>query len=253
MRSARAPSARALQRDRGPAAVYAGRVPPDDEVRRLRRRALLRVGLAAALLAAIFAVVRLTGLSPSAKRLEHWADGLGVFGPIIFIAAGVALNCVFVPIPVLAGAAGLVFGTAEGTAVGVVVVACSATVHLLIGRHLAGANAEVLFGRRGLAVAEFLERRGFWAVLYLRLIPALPFNSLNYAAGLSRLRARHMFAGTGLGFAPRTFAYAAVGGSISNIGSAEAIVAISIGVVMAVIGALLARGQIAAERRRTSA
>ncbi|TML82855.1 MAG: TVP38/TMEM64 family protein [Actinobacteria bacterium] len=95
--------------------------------------------------------------------------------------------------------------------------------------------------------------RGFWAVLYLRLIPALPFNSLNYAAGLSRLRARHMFAGTGLGFAPRTFAYAAVGGSISNIGSAEAIVAISIGVVMAVIGALLARGQIAAERRRTSA
>src|SRR5438105_4809095 len=149
MRSARAPSARALQRDRGPAAVYAGRVPPDDEVRRLRRRALLRVGLAAALLAAIFAVVRLTGLSPSAKRLEHWADGLGVFGPIIFIAAGVALNCVFVPIPVLAGAAGLVFGTAEGTA--------------------------------------------------------------------------------------------------------EAIVAISIGVVMAVIGALLARGQIAAERRRTSA
>ena len=253
MRSARAPSARALRRDRGPAAVYAGRVPPDDEVRRLRRRALLRVGLAAALLAAIFAVVRLTGLSPSAKRLEHWADGLGVFGPIIFIAAGVALNCVFVPIPVLAGAAGLVFGTAEGTAVGVVVVACSATVHLLIGRHLAGANAEVLFGRRGLAVAEFLERRGFWAVLYLRLIPALPFNSLNYAAGLSRLRARHMFAGTGLGFAPRTFAYAAVGGSISNIGSAEAIVAISIGVVMAVIGALLARGQIAAERRRTSA
>ena len=97
-------------------------MPPDDEVRRLRRRALLRVGLAAALLAAIFAVVRLTGLSPSAKRLEHWADGLGVFGPIIFIAAGVALNCVFVPIPVLAGAAGLVFGTAEGTAVGVVVV-----------------------------------------------------------------------------------------------------------------------------------
>ena len=228
-------------------------MPPEDEVRRLRRRALVRVGLAAALLAAIFAVVRLTGISPSAKRLEHWADGLGVFGPVIFVVAGVALNCVFVPIPVLAGAAGLVFGTAEGTAVGVLVVASSATVHLLIGRHLAGAGAAALFGRRGMAIAEFLERRGFWAVLYLRLIPGLPFNSLNYAAGLSRLRARHMFAGTGLGFAPRTFAYAAVGGSISNVGSAEAIVAISIGAAMAVVGALLARGQIAAERRRTRA
>ena len=228
-------------------------MPPEDEVRRLRRRALIRVALAAGLLAAIFAAVRLTGISPSAKRLEHWADGLGVFGSVIFVVAGVALNCVFVPIPVLAGAAGLVFGTAEGTAVGVLVVASSATVHLLIGRRLAGAGAAALFGRRGMAIAEFLERRGFWAVLYLRLIPGLPFNSLNYAAGLSRLRARHMFAGTGLGFAPRTFAYAAVGGSISNVGSAEAIVAISIGAAMAVVGALLARGQIAAERRRTRA
>src|SRR5437764_4343653 len=165
-------------------------MPPEDEVRRLRRRALIRVALAAALLAAIFATARLTGISPSAKRLEHWADGLGLFGPLIFVIAGVALNCLFVPVPVLAGAAGLVFGTAEGTAVGVVVVASSATVHLLIGRHLAGASAEILLGRRGAAVAEFLERRGFWAVLYVRLVPGLPFNSLNYAAGLSRLRAR---------------------------------------------------------------
>src|SRR5205814_8607448 len=121
---------------------------------------------------------------------------------------------------------------------------------LLIGRHLAGASAGVLLGRRGAAVAEFLERRGFWAVLYVRLVPGLPFNSLNYAAGLSRLRARDMFAGTGLGFAPRTFAYAAVGGSISNVGSTEAVVAVAIGVVMAIVGAVLARGQIAAERRR---
>ena len=211
---------------------------------------MLRVGVGVALLVAIFATARLTGLSPSAKRLEHWADGLGVVGPVLFVVAAVALNCVFVPVPVLAGAAGLVFGVAEGTAIGVVVVAASATVHLLIGRHLAGASAGVLLGRRGAAVAEFLERRGFWAVLYVRLVPGLPFNSLNYAAGLSRLRARDMFAGTGLGFAPRTFAYAAVGGSISNVGSTEAVVAVAIGVVMAIVGAVLARGQIAAERRR---
>jgi len=226
-------------------------VATEDDVRYARRRALLRLGAGAALLVAIFATARLTGLSPSAKRLEHWADGLGALGPVLFVVAAVALNCLFVPIPVLAGAAGLVFGVAEGTAIGVLVVASSATVHLLIGRHLAGASAEVLLGRRGAAVAEFLERRGFWAVLYVRLVPALPFNSLNYAAGLSRLRARDMFAGTGLGFAPRTFAYAAVGGSISNVGSTEAIVAVAIGVVMAIVGAVLARGQIAAERRRS--
>jgi uncharacterized membrane protein YdjX (TVP38/TMEM64 family) len=222
------------------------------DVGRLRRRALLRIGAAAALLLAVFVGARLAGLSPSAHGLQRWADGLGFLGPVLFVFAGVALNCAFVPIPVLATAAGLVFGTAEGTAVGVATVASSATLHLLIGRHLAGASADVLLGRRGAAIAEFLERRGFWAVLYVRLVPGLPFNSLNYAAGLSRLRARAMFAGTGLGFAPRTFAYAAVGGSITNLGSTEARVALAIGVAMAVVGAVLARRQIAAERRRRS-
>ncbi|MEA2350747.1 MAG: hypothetical protein QOG86_1688, partial [Thermoleophilaceae bacterium] len=95
------------------------------------------------------------------------------------------------------------------------------------------------------------SRRGFWAVLYVRLIPGVPFNTLNYAAGLSRLRARDMFAGTALGFAPRTFAYAALGGSISNLGAPEAKVALAVGGAMAVAGAVLARRQIAAERRRT--
>ena len=71
----------------------------------MRRSALLRIAAAVALLASVFAVARLAGLTPSAKRIEHWADGLGVAGPVLFAAAGVALNVVFVPIPVLAGAA----------------------------------------------------------------------------------------------------------------------------------------------------
>jgi uncharacterized membrane protein YdjX (TVP38/TMEM64 family) len=228
-------------------------VAVDADVRRLRRRALLRVGAAVAVLAAVFIVARVAGLSPSAKGIERWADGLGLAGPVLFLAAGVALNCLFVPLPVIAGAAGLVFGTVVGTAIGVLVAGLSATVHLLIGRRLAGERSGLLLGRRGAAVADFLSRRGFWAVLYVRLIPALPFNSLNYAAGLSRLRARDMFAGTAIGFAPRTFAYAALGGGISNLHSTEAQVAIAVGVVLAVVGALLARGQIAAERRETGA
>lgn len=203
---------------------------------------------AAALVAAVFVAAHLAGFHPSAKRIEHWAKGLGAAGPPLFVLAGVALNCLFVPLPVIAGAAGLAFGTAEGTAVGIVVVGASATVHLAIGRRLAGDHARALLGRRGESAADFLSRRGFWAVLYVRLIPGLPFNTLNYAAGLSRLRARDMFAGTALGFAPRTFAYAALGGSISNLHSTAALVAVAVGVAMAVAGAALARRQIRAER-----
>jgi uncharacterized membrane protein YdjX (TVP38/TMEM64 family) len=221
----------------------------DAESRQLRRRALLRVALAALAVLCMFAAARLAGFSPSADRVRDWFDGLGAAGPPLFVLGGVVLNVLFVPFPVIAGAAGLVFGTAAGTAIGVLVIATSATVHLLIGRRLAGERAEVLLGRRGSAAAGFVARRGFWTVLYIRLIPGVPFNMLNYAAGLSRLRARDIFFGTALGFAPRTFAYAAVGGSMSNLDSTEARVAIGVGVAMAVAGAVLARRQIAAERR----
>jgi uncharacterized membrane protein YdjX (TVP38/TMEM64 family) len=223
-------------------------VAVDAEARQLRRRALLRVAAAALAVACVFVAARVAGLTPSAHRIERWGDGLGLVGPPLFVIGGVVLNCLFVPIPIIAGAAGLVFGTAAGTAIGILVVASSATVHLLIGRRLAGSQAEVLLGARGASAARFLGRRGFWAVLYVRLVPAVPFNTLNYAAGLSRLRARDMFAGTGLGFAPRTFAYAALGGSLSRLDSTEARVAIAVGVAMAVAGALLARRQIRAER-----
>jgi uncharacterized membrane protein YdjX (TVP38/TMEM64 family) len=218
---------------------------------RLRRRGLLRIAGAVVLLVAIFVGARLAGFDPSAERIERWANGLGIAGPPLFVAAGIVLNCLFVPIPVVAGAAGLAFGTAAGTAIGILVAGASATAQLMIGRHLSGDAVRSLVGARGEAVAGFVSRRGFWAVLYVRLIPGVPFNTLNYAAGLSRLRARDMFAGTALGFAPRTFAYAALGGSISNLGAPEAKVALAVGGAMAVAGAVLARRQIAAERRRT--
>ena len=59
-----------------------------------------------------------------------------------------------------------------------------------------------------------------------------------------------MFAGTALGEAPRLFAFAALGGSVSNLGSTEATVAIAWAARWRSLGALLARRQIAAERRR---
>ncbi|MFL5780974.1 MAG: TVP38/TMEM64 family protein [Thermoleophilaceae bacterium] len=221
----------------------------DADSRQLRRRALARLAGAALAVLCVFAAARLAGFSPSAERVRQWFDGLGAAGPPLFVLAGIGLNLLFVPFPVIAGAAGLAFGTAAGTALAVLVIATAAALHLLIGRRLAGERAELLLGPRGRTALDFLERRGFWTVLYVRLVPGIPFNMLNYAAGLTRLRVREIFAGTGLGFAPRTFAYAAVGGSLSNLHSTEARVAIGVGVAMAVVGALLARRQIAAERR----
>jgi uncharacterized membrane protein YdjX (TVP38/TMEM64 family) len=98
-------------------------------------------------------------------------------------------------------------------------------------------------------IDDFIERRGFFAVLYIRLAPGIPYHLVNYGAGLTRLRPRDMAAGTAVGALPRTFAYVALGGSLSDLGSPEAKVAIGLLVAVGIVGAILARRQIAAERR----
>jgi uncharacterized membrane protein YdjX (TVP38/TMEM64 family) len=70
----------------------------------------------------------------------------------------------------------------------------------------------------------------------------MPYNLVNYAAGLTRIPLRTFAGATAIGCAPRAFAYAALGGSLDDLGSPEAIVAFCVLVGMALLGgALLGR------------
>jgi uncharacterized membrane protein YdjX (TVP38/TMEM64 family) len=57
-----------------------------------------------------------------------------------------------------------------------------------------------------------------------------------------------MAAATPIGALPRTFAYVALGGSLDDLGSPEAIAALALLVLTAIVGGLIARHQIARER-----
>ena len=119
---------------------------------------------------------------------------------------------------------------------------------MLITRYVAGARVGALIPERARRVDDFLDRRGFWAVLYMRLAPGIPYHLVNYGAGLTRLRVSDMAAATPIGALPRTFAYVALGGSLDDLGSPEAIAALVLLVLTAVVGAAVARHQIARER-----
>jgi uncharacterized membrane protein YdjX (TVP38/TMEM64 family) len=153
---------------------------------------------------------------------------------------------VFVPGPVLAGSAGLLFGTAGGTAVALAAATAGAVVQMSLSRRVAGGGAAHVLPARARALDAFVARNGFLAVLYVRLTPGVPYTLANYAAGLTRLRVRDMAAGTAVGAAPRTFAYAALGGSLDDLSAPEAKVAIALLVVFGLAGIVLARRQFAA-------
>jgi uncharacterized membrane protein YdjX (TVP38/TMEM64 family) len=211
-------------------------------------RARLRLVVFAALVLGLFLAATVSGELPSAEEVRDWGDGLGWTGPLIFIPAAACGLCLFMPGPALAGAAGLLFGTAGGTPVALAFIVLGAVMQMSISRHLAGDAAAELLPERVRRFDRFIEERGFWAVFYMRLAPAIPYNLVNYGAGLTSLKVRAMAAGTAVGALPRTFAWVALGGSLDDLGSTEAKVAIALLVVMAVTGALLARRQLAAER-----
>ena len=211
-----------------------------------RRVAAWRLGALVAALMVLFAAGVL--LAPhSADRLRRDVGEVGAWAPLAMVAIYAVLTCAFVPGSALAGASGLLFGAALGTGLAVVSATLGACLAFLAARVLVRRSFTVLAKGHVRRVSERIEARGFVAVLYARIAPAMPFALISYTAGLTRIEIRHFAAATALGAAPRAFAYATLGGSIGNYSSPEALVALGVLAVMTVGGA----GLLWRERART--
>ena len=219
-----------------------------------RRAALLRLallGLGVALAVAV--VVLVVRPTPGAVRawvgdVRNTVDSIGPLAPLLFIAVSASLTVLVFPGPLLAGASGLLFGTALGFPVALVSAVLGASMAFSISRFLAPDAVEKLAGPRLQAIEATISRRGFLSVLYARIAPGVPYALVNYAAGLTRIPLVVFAAATALGAAPRAFAYTALGGSLGNLGSPETLVALAVLVAMALAGVVL----LARERRRAA-
>ena len=75
-----------------------------------------------------------------------------------------------------------------------------------IGRTLGREFAASLIGDKLKKYDDFIERNGFAATLYLRLL-YFPFTPMNFGMGLTKVRFRDYFFGTGLGIIAGTFIF----------------------------------------------
>jgi uncharacterized membrane protein YdjX (TVP38/TMEM64 family) len=145
---------------------------------------------------------------------------------------------------ILAGAAGLLFGTVVGTPLALAGVTAAALTQMFVSRRLAAGHHGSLLPERMRPVEEFLTRHGTVAVMESRIVPLLPYGIVNFSAGLTTLRFRELALGTVVGAAPKVFAYTALGGSLTDFGSPEGIAAVGLIVALALAGALLVRRRI---------
>ena len=191
--------------------------------------------------------------TPGAMRdtvddVRTWVDGLGVLGPLAFIAVSACLTPLMFPGPLLAGASGLLFGIWLGFPVTLASAVLGAAIAFSISRWVAGDAVVQLAGPRLLSIHAFVSRRGFVSVLYARIAPGMPYTLVNYAAGLTKIPLLVFCAATALGTAPRAFAYTALGGSLGNLRSPEAVLAVCVLVGMGTLGLLLVARDVRASR-----
>ena len=149
---------------------------------------------------------------------------------------------------ILAGAAGLLFGTAAGTPLALAGVTLAALAQMAVSRRLVGEHRGKFLPQRTKQIEDFLTENGAVAVMESRIIPILPYGLVNFSAGLTHLSYRDMALGTVIGAAPKVFAYTALGGSLGDLKSPEAIAAIALLVILGIAGALFVRYQLAANR-----
>jgi uncharacterized membrane protein YdjX (TVP38/TMEM64 family) len=212
-----------------------------------RRVAFRRIAIYAAAVGIVFVVAFFTGSLPSPGEARDWGESLGDFAYVAFVPLFVVLNFV-VTWPILAGAAGLLFGTAAGTPLVLAGVTCASITQMFVARRLAAGHHGNLLPQRTKTIEDFLTRHGAVAVMESRIVPLLPWGLVNYSAGLTRLHYGALAVGTLIGGAPKVFAYTALGGSLDNLNSPEALIAVALLAALALAGALFVRRQIALGR-----
>ena len=199
-----------------------------------------------------FGVLVATGNLPSSEEARDFGDDLGPLAPVLFVPLFVLANFL-ITWPILAGAAGLLFGTAVGTPLVLAGVTLASLAQMAVARRLAGEHRGRLLPQRTKRVENFLTDNGAVAVMESRIVPLLPWGVVNYSAGVTHMTYRDLALGTAIGGAPKVFAYTALGGSLGNLTSPEALTAIGLLVILALAGALVVRRQLRASPPRRGA
>lgn len=157
-------------------------------------------------------------LSPA--DIRGFVEPFGEKAAPVFIAAYI-LNTVILlpPIAVLSLSAGLIFGKVWGSIYLLAGAAAGTSCTFLISRYLGRDYVKGKLGGRLKDLDEHLGRNGFLSVLFLRLVPVVPYEVMNYGCGLTGITFRSYAAATFIGSIPWVIVLSFYGDRIGELGS----------------------------------
>jgi uncharacterized membrane protein YdjX (TVP38/TMEM64 family) len=169
--------------------------------------------VAAAVVASIFLPV-----APWALAVVEWVHDAGAAGVGLYALAYVVATLLFLPGSVLTIGAGFAYGPLFAILLVSPVSVLAATVAFLAGRSIARpwVARRMAEDPRFASIDAAVGDSGFLIVLLLRLSPLVPFNLLNYALGLTRIRLRDYVLASWIGMLPGTLLYVYLGSLLTS-------------------------------------
>ena len=174
------------------------------------RSALPRIVLGF-LLAAAIAWALFNRDSLDAAAIENWVDGLDFWAPAAFVSLWGLWALLFLPGAILGLAGGALFGPVWGTLWNLAGATLGAGLAFLAARFVASDWVARKAGGRLKQLLEGVDSEGWRFVAFVRLVPLFPFNMLNYALGLTRIRFLAYLITTLVCMLPGTIAYTYLG------------------------------------------
>lgn len=152
-------------------------------------------------------------------ELQHALEAAGLMAPLAFVVLYATLTVLLVPGSIGSIAAGAVFGPLWGSVLTVLGATAGATAAFVVARRAGRARIAPRLGPKGRRVDRWLADNALLAMLAVRLVPLVPFNIANYAAGISPIGLRTYVVTTAVGIVPGTVAFVVLGSSASRPGS----------------------------------
>ena len=176
----------------------------------LSARTVARAALVATLAIAIVAAY-LHRNALDLAELDRWVRGAGAWGPAFYMGAYVFAAVLSLPGTLLTLAGGALFGPVWGTFYSLTGATIGATAAFAIARYVASDWVRRRAGGRTRSLIDGVEKEGWRFVAFVRLVPLLPFNLLNYALGLTHIRLAHYVLASYVFMLPGALAYTYLG------------------------------------------
>lgn len=166
------------------------------------------------------------GTLVSPQQIQTALEGCGIWAPLAYVALFVVLPAFFFPVAVLALAGGLLFGLWRGAVYTFIGAVLNCSLMFWMARHIGRKQIEALIRSRlsqswQQRLSRLGGRDGFLFLIILRLIPAVPYNLINYAFGLTPMPYGTYILASAIGIIPGTFAFINIGDKVLDVTSPD--------------------------------